>query len=168
MPAEQGLPFDPIARAGDLWDEHFGDSTAMRFVTSVMRAQQILLATLDAALKPYHITFARYEVLVLVAFSREGRLPLSKIGQRLQVHPTSVTNAIDRLVAAGLVARTADETDRRRVFASLTTEGKDVVHRATDALMAVDFGVPGLEDDDQRAGFVLLRTLRVAAGDFKE
>ncbi len=168
MPAEQGLPFDPIARAGDLWEEHFGDSTAMRFVTSVMRAQQILLATLDGALKPHGITFARYEVLVLIAFSRQGRLPLSKIGQRLQVHPTSVTNAIDRLVAAGLVARTADESDRRRVFASLTPEGEDVVRRATDALTGVDFGVPGLQDEDQRAGFTLLRTLRVAAGDFRE
>ncbi|MDQ2757903.1 MAG: MarR family transcriptional regulator [Actinomycetota bacterium] len=168
MAVEKGLPFDPVARAGDLWEEHFGDSTAMRFVTSVMRAQQILLATLDGALKPHGITFARYEVLVLIAFSREGRLPLSKIGQRLQVHPTSVTNAIDRLVAAGLVARAPDETDRRRVFASLTPEGKEVVQQATEALMAVDFGVPGLEDDDQRAGFTLLRTLRVAAGDFEE
>ncbi len=168
MPVEPGLPFDPIARAGDLWDERFGDSTAMRFVTSVMRAQQILLSTLDAALKPYNITFARYEVLVLIAFSREGRLPLSKIGQRLQVHPTSVTNAIDRLVAAGLVARTTDDVDRRRVFASLTPEGKDVVQRATDTLTAADFGVPGLAEDDQRAGFTLLRTLRVAAGDFRE
>lgn len=168
MPAEPGLDFDPIARAGDLWEERFGDSTAMRFVTSVMRAQQILLATLDTTLKPLGITFARYEVLVLLDFSRSGRLPLSKIGQRLQVHPTSVTNAVDRLVAAGLVDRAVDETDRRRVFASLTAQGHDVVRQATEALTAVGFGVPGLADADQHAGFSLLRTLRAAAGDFRE
>jgi len=166
MPAEPGLPFDPIARAGDLWERHYGDSTAMRFVTSIMRAQQILLAVLDGALKPYGITFARYEVLVLIAFSREGRLPLSKIGQRLQVHPTSVTNAIDRLVTGGLVARTPDATDRRRVFASLTPRGEQVVQQATDALTAIEFGVPGLGEADQRQGFTLLTALRVAAGDF--
>ncbi|GAA1901296.1 MarR family winged helix-turn-helix transcriptional regulator [Lapillicoccus jejuensis] len=162
------LDFDPVDRAGDLWERHFGDATAMRFVTSVMRAQQILLATLDATLKPYGVTFARYEVLVLLHFSRDGRLPLSKIGQRLQVHPTSVTNAIDRLVAAGLVDRAADETDRRRVFASLTPRGTQVVTDATAALMGLEFGVVGLDDEDQTRGFDLLRGLRAAAGDFRD
>lgn len=163
-----GLEFDPIERAGVLWQEHFGDATAMTFVTSVMRAQQILLATLDTTLRPFGITFARYEVLVLITFSREGSLPLSKIGQRLQVHPTSVTSVIDRLVASGLVERTADEADRRRILASLTPEGKSVVQEATEALMGIGFGVTGLAEGDQRAAFELLRSLRVAAGDFHD
>jgi len=69
-------------------------------VTSVMRAQQVLLARVDAVLSPFGLTFARFEVLMLLQFSRSGALPLSRIGQRLQVHPASVTNAIDRLVPA--------------------------------------------------------------------
>ena len=40
-------------------------------------------------LRPYGITFSRYEALVLLTFSRRGSLPLSKIGERLQVHATS-------------------------------------------------------------------------------
>ena len=55
----------------------------MAAVTSIMRAQQILLAELDAVLRPYGLTFARYEALVLLTFSRCGVLPLGLIGERL-------------------------------------------------------------------------------------
>ncbi|OUZ07646.1 MarR family transcriptional regulator [Aeromicrobium sp. PE09-221] len=156
------LEFDPIERAGDLWERHVGDATSMRLVTSLMRAQQIVLARLEAVLKPLGITFARYEVLRLLSFSRFGSLPLSKIGERLMVHPTSVTNAIDRLVAQGLVTRAVDEGDRRRVLASLTAEGGQVLDQATQALVAIDFGVDGLTSDQQRQAYELLRVLRSA------
>ena len=67
-----------------------------------MRVQQLLIAEFDATVGRHGLTFARYEALVLLAFSREGRLPMSKIGQRLMVHPTSATNIIQRLDAQGL------------------------------------------------------------------
>jgi DNA-binding MarR family transcriptional regulator len=159
------LPFDPIARAADLWEKHVGDASSMRVATSIMRVQQLLLTEFDRVLKPKGITFARYEVLRLLSFSREGRLPLSIIGERLMVHPTSVTNAIDRLVAAGLVDRTPDEEDRRRVFASLTPEGKRVLKKATKALMEIDFGLASLDRSDRDQLFEVLRAVR--ASDFE-
>ena len=160
------LPFDPIDRAGELWTGHFGDPTSMRLVTSVMRVQQLLLARIDLVLKPFGITFARYEVLVLLTFSRAGSLPLSKIGERLMVPPTSVTNAIDRLEAQGLVRRVADRDDRRRTLAELTPAGKDVVAGATTALQGIDFAVSGLDRSEQEQAYVLMRAMRAAAGDF--
>jgi hypothetical protein len=81
------LPFDPIERAASIWERRFGDSRAMAAVTSIMRAQQILLAGLDGLLRPHGLTFARYEALVLITFSRAGELPMRTIGQRLMVHP---------------------------------------------------------------------------------
>jgi len=86
VPTPLDLPFDPIARAAQTWEERFGRSDAMAAVTSVMRAQQILLAELDALLRPYGLTFARYEALVLLSFSRKGALPMRVIGERLMVH----------------------------------------------------------------------------------
>lgn len=156
------LEFDPIERAGELWEERIGDATAMRLVTSLMRAQQLVLTRLEAALRPLGITFARYEVLRLLSFSRTGSLPLSRIGERLMVHPTSVTNAIDRLVAQGLVSREVDEADRRRVLASLTPEGEKVLEVATDTLVDLGFGVDALTADQQREAYELLRVLRSA------
>lgn len=166
MPSEPKLPFDPIERASDLWVKHIGDPTAMRLATSIMRVQQLIIAELDAALKPYGITFARYEVLVLISFSKTGQLPLSKIGERLMVHPTSVTNAMDRLEAHGLVKRVADQDDRRRTFAQLTREGEEVLAQATKQIMAIDFAVSGLDHDQLDQAYELLKHMRQAAGDF--
>ncbi|WP_375001778.1 MarR family winged helix-turn-helix transcriptional regulator [Aeromicrobium sp. CTD01-1L150] len=154
------LDFDPLERAGELWEQHVGDATAMRLATSIMRVQQILSHRLDVALRPFGITFARFEVLRLISFSRTGQLSLSTIGERLMVHPTSVTNAIDRLVSQGLVAREIDPTDRRRTFASLTEEGRRVLDDATAALMDIDFAIAGLDAEQQDEAYTLLRLLR--------
>jgi DNA-binding MarR family transcriptional regulator len=162
------LPFDPIARAGDLWERRWGRSPAMLAVTSIMRAQAILIAQLDALLRPYELTFARYEALVLLTFSGTGALPLSKIGERLMVHPTSVTNTIARLEAQGYVSRRPNPRDGRGVLAEITTSGRDVCERATRDLMTADFGLGAYDDAEQVKIFDVLRSLRVTAGDFQD
>jgi DNA-binding MarR family transcriptional regulator len=160
-----GLPFDPIERAGQTWEERFGPASAMRAATSVFRVQQILLARFDEVLKPHGLTFARYEVLVLLTFSRSGELPLKVIGSRLMVHPTSVTNAIDRLVAAGFVRRRRNPDDGRGVLAGLTDAGRAVVESATAALTTLDFGLADLSEDERASLFDILRRVRLGAGD---
>jgi DNA-binding MarR family transcriptional regulator len=160
-----GLPFDPIDRAAQTWEQRFGPASAMRAATSVFRVQQILLARFDEALKPHDLTFARYEVLVLLTFSRTGELPLKVIGSRLMVHPTSVTNAIDRLVAAGYVRRRRNPDDGRGVLAGITDEGRSVVGAATTDLTALDFGLSDVPEGDRAALFDILRRVRLGAGD---
>jgi DNA-binding MarR family transcriptional regulator len=165
------LPFDPVERASDSWAKHYPEAgervyAAMRAVTSIMRAQQILIADLDARLRPFGLSFARYEALVLLTFSSTGALPLSKIGERLQVHATSVTNLIDRLEAAGMVRREPNPRDGRGTLAVLTDEGRQVADAATRRLHESQFGLQGLSEDDLQALFAALRRLRIDAGDF--
>jgi DNA-binding MarR family transcriptional regulator len=167
VPKDRSLDFDPIERAFHSWTSRWGESTSMLAITSVMRAQQLLLARVDAIVKPYELTFARYEALVLLTFSRAGALPLSKIGQRLQVHPTSVTNIIDRLEKSGLVARRPNPDDGRGTLAEITPKGRDIVEKATRDLMADEFGMGALSAEQHRTLFTVLRDLRVAAGDFE-
>ena len=162
------LPFDPIERAAQIWASRFGDARAMAAVTAIMRVQQILLAELDGVLRPYGLTFARYEALVLLTFSQAGELPLSKIGERLMVHPTSVTNTVDRLERSGLVARRPNPLDGRGVLAAITEQGRKVVEDATRDLVAMDFGLGSYDEAGCRELFAVLRPLRVAAGDFAE
>jgi DNA-binding MarR family transcriptional regulator len=167
------LDFDPVQRAAQLWQRTWPDEdpvvyASMRAVTSVMRAQQILLAQLDAKLRPFGITFSRYEALVLLVHSRAGALPLSKIGERLQVHATSVTNVIDRLEAAGLVRREPNPRDGRGTLAVITPEGRDVAAKATAELNAFRFGMAALGLEDLDRLFEILRVLRTDAGDFRE
>ena len=137
----------------------------MRAATSVFRVQQILLARFDEVLKPHELTFARYEVLVLLTFSRSGELPLKVIGSRLMVHPTSVTNAIDRLVAAGYVDRRPNPNDGRGVLASITAQGRAVVTTATAALTDLDFGLGDLPAAELDTLFDVLKRVRLGAGD---
>jgi DNA-binding MarR family transcriptional regulator len=160
------LPFDPIDRAAQIWERRFGPSSAMAAVTSIMRAQQILLAELDGILRPYGLTFARYEALVLLSFSRAGALPLRVMGERLMVHPTSVTNTVDRLETQGMVVRRPNPDDGRGRLAEITQRGRDAVRAATRDLMAADFALGGYSEPELAEVFGLLRGLRLSARDF--
>jgi DNA-binding MarR family transcriptional regulator len=162
------LPFDPIVRAAQLWDERIGPSATMAAVTSIMRVQQILQSAVDGALRPHGLTFARYEALVLLTFSRKGALPMRVMGERLQLHPTSVTNIVDRLEADGLVKRTPHPTDRRTTLAEITELGRERRAQATEAVTAIDFGMVGLTGKQTAALTELLSRVRKAAGDFED
>src|SRR3954449_2370479 len=161
------LRVDPIAEARRQWAARWPDAPleAMEAVTSIMRGQQVLLAQLNDALRPFGLTFARYEALMLLLFTRRGGLPLGKVGERLQVHRTSVTNIVDKLEADGLVRRVPHEEDRRATLAEITDEGRRVARAATEAMHAAEFGMGALDPPDQERVTALLRGLRVAAGD---
>jgi DNA-binding MarR family transcriptional regulator len=162
------LRIDPIAEARRHWTERWGEEPArpMAAVTSIMRAQQVLMARLNDMLRPHGLTFPRYEALMLLSFTRTGALPLGKIGERLQVHRTSVTNIVDKLEADGFVRRVPHAADRRATLAEITDAGRATAQRATAALNAAAFGIDALGNDEQEAVTALLRALRVDAGDF--
>ncbi|MBW8732090.1 MAG: MarR family transcriptional regulator [Terrabacter sp.] len=157
-----------MARAREQWVEQGWGPAAdgMAAITSLMRAHQIVLARVEATLRPLGVTFARYEVLMLLWFSRRGSLPMKVIGSRLQVHPTSVTNAVDRLEDAGLVTRSTHPEDRRAMLVALTPAGRELAERATKALNAEVFEQPDLGETDVRSLVDVLTRLRRDAGDF--
>ncbi|QWF20828.1 MarR family transcriptional regulator [Nocardioides sp. LMS-CY] len=160
------LPFDPIDEAARQWGKRWDGVPAMHAVTSLMRVQQLLIGRLDSILKPHGLTFARYEALVLLTFSSRGSLPLGKMGERLQVHPTSVTSIVRRLEAAGLVVRRAHPDDGRAVLAEITPEGRALVEVATRDLIDAGFALGALSDPELEQVSALLTPVRKAAGDF--
>jgi DNA-binding MarR family transcriptional regulator len=161
----QDTPFDPIAEARRQWNAHWGRSAtpAMAAVTSIMRVEQILTARLNELLKPWSLTFPRYEALMLLYYSRRGSLPLGKVGQRLQVHPTSVTNTIDGLQKLGYVQRVQHEDDRRKWLASITDAGRRAAEEATAVLNAERFATRPMTKADVDAVYEVLRPFREAA-----
>lgn len=162
------LPFDPIAEARRQWVDHGWHEAAdgMAVVTSVMRVHQLLLARVDDALRPFELSFARYEVLMLLVFSRAGMLPLGKIGARLQVQPGAVTNAVDRLESDRLVRRKPHPTDGRTTLAAITPRGRKVAMAATEALNGAVFETLGYSTPRARELVDLLEDVRAGAGDF--
>jgi DNA-binding MarR family transcriptional regulator len=162
------LSIDPIELARDNWVRNGWDHSAdgMALVTSIMRVQQVFLARIEAILRPFGLTFARYEVLRLLAFSRHGVMPVGKIGERLQVHPASVTNAVQRLEADGLVVRSANPSDGRSVLAEITESGRRLADQCTDRLNAEVFSIVPIPQQQQQRTFRALKGVRRAFGDF--
>jgi DNA-binding MarR family transcriptional regulator len=162
------LSFDPIAEARRQWDRHWGpDATpSMAAVTSIMRAQQIIITRLNELLEPLGLTFPRYEALMLLFYSRRGELPLGKISDRLQVHRASVTNVVDKLLDSGYIDRVGHERDRRAILARITTDGRRVARVATKRLNAAGFGMAPLDAAACNEIYSMLEPLRLDAGDF--
>ena len=138
----------------------------MAAVTSIMRANQILVARLNEVLAPFELSFARYEALMLLFLSRRGSLPLGKMGTRLQVHPTSVTSLVDGLEKLGYATRAPHPSDRRTTLATITERGLAVASEATEALNDEGFGTTPLRRQDLVAVTEILRRLREGADDF--
>ena len=168
MPSSTPLPFDPIDEAARQWGLRWDRVPAMHAVTSLMRVQQLVIGRLDAILKPHGLTFARYEALVLLVFSSRGSLPLGKMGERLQVHPTSVTSIVRRLTEDGLIVRRPHPDDGRGVLAEITPRGRDLVEAATKDLVATDFALEALTEEQLADVSALLRPVRHDAGDFAD
>lgn len=168
MPPAQPLPDDPIDLAHASWKgQGWGEAAdGMAVVTSIMRVQQVLLARVETILRPLGLTFARYEVLMLLRFSRKGYLPVGKIGERLQVHPASVTNAVQRLELDGFVNRTPNPVDGRGVLAEITARGKRLTEEATLQLNAQVFSIVPIPPAAQREVYSVLKGMRRAFGDF--
>ena len=166
--SETPLPFDPIAEAEHHWSERWGaePARAMSAITSIMRAEQILSARLNALLEPLGLTFPRYEALMLLYLSRRGSLPMGKIGARLQVHRTSVTNLIDGLEREGLATRAPHESDRRTVLASITGAGRERAETATALLNSELFATEPMEAATMESLSELLGEFRAEADGF--
>ena len=162
------LPFDPIAEAHRQWVAHEWSEAAdgMAAVTSIVRAQQILFGRIDATLKPFALSFARYEILMVLTFSSRGSMPMSRLGSRLQVHPASVTSAVERLEGQGFVSREPDAADRRKVLATITETGRAIALAATEALNDQVFTSVGISKDETNELVAVLEILRRSAEDF--
>lgn len=170
MSSQRPLASDPIAEAYRQWTRRgWGDvADAMAAITSIMRVQQAMLSRVEAVLKTHNLTMARYELLALLAFSESGSLPMAKISSRLQVHPASITNVVDRLESAALVARCAHPSDRRATIVKVTPEGIELTQKATLDLNSKLFAEIGLDHTDLTQLNKILARYRFHIGDFAE
>src|SRR5580693_2905889 len=89
------------------------DRAAFAAASALVRSAGAATARIDHILRGFGLTFARYEVLLLLSWTRSGSMPLGKMRDRLLIHQAAVTNLVDRLEADGLVRRVPHARDRR-------------------------------------------------------
>ncbi|MGO3833576.1 MAG: MarR family winged helix-turn-helix transcriptional regulator [Microbacteriaceae bacterium] len=170
MKRNRPMRIDPIAEAKRQWTNRGWEeaSPGMAAYTSIMRVHQLMLSDVEQVLKPLSLSFARYELLRLLAFSREGRMPMSSVVSRLQVHPASVTSIVDRLVLDGYMKRESHPTDGRATMLVITPAGSDICDRATEALNRESFEPFDMPEEDTNALIGILARYRKRAGDFED
>jgi DNA-binding MarR family transcriptional regulator len=113
---------------------------------TVLRLHRTMTAELERGLKGYGLTLTAYLVLALVQFSQSATRPPGQIATKLMIHPTTVTDAVDRLEAAGYLRRAPHPTDRRAVQVTITATGTELLTDVTRALDRMDFGLAGLSE----------------------
>jgi DNA-binding MarR family transcriptional regulator len=111
------------------------------------------------------LPLSRYEVLLVLAESPEGRLRMQELAQRVLLSKSGLSRLVDRMEEAGLVKREQCPSDRRGWFAVLTDQGRSALRRAAPVhLRGIQehFG-RHLDDDEARVLGAALGRIRDAA-----
>ncbi|HET9969124.1 MAG TPA: MarR family transcriptional regulator [Streptosporangiaceae bacterium] len=139
------------------------DREAFAAASALIRSAGAATARIDHLLRGFGLTFARYEVLLLLSWTRSGSMPLGRMRDRLLIHQAAVTNLVDRLEADGLVRRVPHTRDRRTTLAEITSQGRKVVIPATRQI-AAQLRL-GISDEQAEEVFALVQKLRKSAGE---
>ena len=107
------------------------------------------------------LSIAEADVLATLARGPDGRQRMTDIAGQMSVSKSGVTQITGRLVAAGLAARESSATDRRLVYAAITTAGRDLLDKAAPVLAAIarDHIASRLPATDLRTLTQALRTI---------
>jgi DNA-binding MarR family transcriptional regulator len=107
-------------------------------LAALAAAHRSLSAVIDRELRAAcGLSLAEADVLATLARGPDGRQRMVDIADQMSVSKSGVTQITGRLVAAGLAARESSATDRRLVYAAITTAGRAVLDKATPVLAAI-------------------------------
>lgn len=119
----------------------------LELAIAIKAAQRELERRMNDAVRPLGLTAAQADALVVLGAA--GPLSLKELGDLLIAESGHPSRLVDRLVAAGLVARAPAATDRRRYELSLTAEGRRLerqVQEAREGVLALARGLIGDRD----------------------
>lgn len=85
---------------------------------------------LDRQLRPFGLSLAEYEILVSLSEAEQWRMRMSELAFDVHQSRSRLTHTVTRMEKAGLVERIACPSDRRGVWAQLTSTGFDLLEKA--------------------------------------
>lgn len=98
---------------------------------TLLQANSVLVDLLGADLQAAAgLPLGWFEVLVQLTSAPDGRLKMQELAHSVLLSKSGVTRLVDRMVAAGLVARDSCATDRRVVYAAVTVAGRAALRNA--------------------------------------
>jgi DNA-binding MarR family transcriptional regulator len=113
------------------------------FLVTLIRTTDEVRRYLSAFVESEGITLQQYNVLRILRGAGEDGLPTLEIGRRMLERQPGVTRLVDRLVAKGLVDRSRDTGDRRRVVCTIEEDGLRVLARLDEGMKSLEADVTG-------------------------
>ncbi|OIV39441.1 MarR family transcriptional regulator [Mangrovactinospora gilvigrisea] len=98
----------------------------------VLTASRLLVAISARSLASIEESLTLPQFRMLVVLDSRGPMNISRLGEHLDVIPSTAMRMVDRLVAAGMLEREASPASRRETLVHLTGAGRRTVGRATD------------------------------------
>ncbi|MCQ4080937.1 MarR family transcriptional regulator [Streptomyces sp. RB6PN25] len=123
-------------------------------VTAVLTASRLLVAVSARSLASVEEALTLPQFRMLVVLDSRGAMNISRLGEHLDVIPSTAMRMVDRLVGAGMLARTANPANRREILIDLTDAGRRVVHQATEHRRDEIARIVAAMPSDQRAGLI--------------
>ena len=146
------------------------ETRAMALVGRIQRAAAVLRPHLDQTHADSHLAGESFDVLA--SLRRSGspyQLSPTQLYREMMLTSGAMTNRIDRLQEAGLVARRPHPGDRRAMLVRLTPKGKTLIDAAVAKHVANEERLlAGLNSRERQQLGDLLRKLLVSLGDTGE
>ena len=128
----------------------------------LMKAHRTMARHAHRCIAAHDLGFSDFTILE--ALLHKGPMLVNEIGRRIELTSGSITTAVDRLEARGLVARSADSDDRRAKQVSLTRSGRTLITRIFDRHRAIlDGAADGLTRAERETMIALLKKLGLTA-----
>jgi MarR family 2-MHQ and catechol resistance regulon transcriptional repressor len=128
----------------------------------LMKAHEALRRHAEQNIHGLGIGFSDF--MVLEVLLHKGPTPVNEIGRRVRLTSGSITSAVDRLEAKGLVERQLDSADRRTRVVHLTAAGRKLIGCAfADHERAMEQAAAGLTPEERAEAAALLKKLGLYA-----
>jgi len=138
------------------------DSSGTHLWLVLMKAYRSMAGHAQRSIAAHDIGLSDFAILE--ALLHKGPMLVNEIGRRIQLTSGSITTAIDRLEARGLVERSADAGDRRVKKVALTRSGRALITRIFDKHKAdLDDAADGLTRAERETLIALLKKLGMTA-----
>lgn len=134
-------------------------------VTAVLTASRLLVSVSARSLAAVEETLTLPQFRMLVVLDSRGAMNISRLGEHLDVIPSTAMRMIDRLAAAGMLERSPNPVNRREILISLTDKGHSTVRQATERRRAEIARIVAAMPRSRRTGLVKALEAFTKAGD---
>ena len=104
----------------------------------ILTFSALIQANRDRLGRHIGLSGTQYTALISIAHMESEEIGIAQLAEHLDLSGAFVTTTVNKLVAAGLVTKTSNAQDRRRIILSVTPKAHDMLTRLTDVQVPVN------------------------------